>query len=69
VLADLQSLNASSANKLKNDLLGAAAVHVDPALGRWGLNTTGPDVFASAKPLARDVTGTKKLNAAATTYK
>lgn len=69
VLADLQSLNASSANTLKNDLLYAAAVHVDPALGRWGLNTTGPDVFASARPSASDVTGTKKLNAAAATYK
>jgi hypothetical protein len=69
VLADLQSLNASSANALKNDLLYAAAVHVDPAFGRWGLNTTGPNVFASAKPAASDVTGTKKLNALSATYK
>lgn len=69
VLADLQSLNAASANTLKNDLLGAAAVHVDPAYGRWGLNTTGPNVFAPAKPSTRDVTGSTKLNALSATYK
>jgi len=69
VLADLQSLNASSANKIKNDLLHAAAVHVDPAFGRWGLNTTGPTVFASATPAASDVTGSKKLSTTAATYK
>lgn len=69
VLADLQSLNASSANTLKNGLLYAAAVHVDPAFGRWGLNTTGPSVFASAKPATSDVTGSKKLSTATATYK
>lgn len=69
VLADLQSLNASSANNIKNTLLDQAAVHVDPAFGRWGLNTTGPTVFASAKPATGDVTGSKKLNTTTATYK
>ena len=69
VLADLQSLNASSANTLNNRLLYTAAVHVDPAFGRWGLNTTGPSVFASAKPSTSDVTGSKKLSTTAATYK
>jgi len=69
VLADLQSVNASSANNIKNTLLGHAAVHVDPAFGRWGLNTTGPSVFASAKPATGDVTGPKKLSTTAATYK
>ncbi|HUY17132.1 MAG TPA: hypothetical protein VMV11_06180 [Acidimicrobiales bacterium] len=69
VLADLQSLNASSANSLKNGLLQSAAVHVDPAFGRWGLNTTGPSVFASAVPATSDVTGTTKLSTTAATYK
>jgi hypothetical protein len=69
VLADLQSLNSSSANSLKNTLLYAAAVHVDPAFGRWGLNTTGPNVFTSAKPATSDVTGSKKLISTTATYK
>jgi hypothetical protein len=63
VLTDLQNLNASSANQEKNRLLYNAAVHVDPAFGQWGLNTTGPEVFAPSIPTKSDVTGTKKLNA------
>ena len=50
VLADLQSLNATSANRVKQSILFQAAVAVDPAFGRWGLNTTGPTVFAPATP-------------------
>ncbi len=70
VLSDLRSLNASSANTVKNSLLFAAAVHVDPAFGRWGLNTTGPEVFAPATPTKGDVTGPKKLSASGSaTYK
>lgn len=63
VLADLQNLNAQGANSLKNTLLYEAAVHVDPALGRWGLNTTGPTVFANATPNAGDAIGATKLTA------
>lgn len=70
VLSDLQSLNASSANTLKNSLLYAAAVHVDPAYGRWGLNTTGPQVFVPATPAPSDVTVPTKLTASgSSTYK
>ena len=50
VLADLQSLNANSANNVRQNILYQAAVAVDPAFGRWGLNTTGPSVFAPATP-------------------
>jgi hypothetical protein len=70
VLSDLRTLNASSANTAKNSLLFAAAVHVDPAFGRWGLNTTGPEVFAPATPTKGDVTGPTKLSASGSpTYK
>jgi hypothetical protein len=69
VLTDLQNLNASAANSVKNDLLYEAAVHVDPAFGRWGLNTSGPQVFAVATPAASDVTGAKDLAGSAATYK
>jgi len=70
VLSDLRNQNASSANTLKNSLLYAAAVHVDPAFGRWGLNTTGPQVFAPATPASGDVTGPTKLSASgSSTYK
>jgi hypothetical protein len=70
VLSDLRTLNASSANTVKNSLLFAAAVHVDPAFGRWGLNTTGPAVFAPSTPTKGDVTGTTKLSASgSSTYK
>ncbi len=70
VLSDLRTVNASSANKVKNSLLFAAAVHVDPAFGRWGLNTTGPQVFAPATPLKGDVIGPTKLSASgSSTYK
>jgi hypothetical protein len=63
VLTDLQNSNAQSANSIKNSLLYAAAVHVDPAFGRWGLNTTGPTVFAPAIPTKGDVTGVTPLSA------
>lgn len=69
VLSDLQDENASSANEVKNTLLGAAAVHVDPAFGRWGENTTGPGVFAPATVGAKSVTGAKNLRHPTSTYK
>ena len=50
VLADIQSLNAAAANTAKNKILYRAAIAVDPAFGRWGLNTTGPTVFTLATP-------------------
>ena len=50
VLADVQAANATTANAAKDQILYRAAVAVDPAFGRWGLNTTGPMVFTLATP-------------------
>lgn len=68
VLTDLRSLNAQSAESVKNTLLEEAAVHVDPAFGRWGLDTTGPEVFAPATPANADVTGATRLAAEGDSY-
>jgi len=50
VVTDVQSLNAVTANAAKEHILYRAAIAVDPAFGRWGLNTTGPTVFTLATP-------------------
>ena len=63
VLADVRTLNANSANTVKNTLLGRAAVAIDPAFGRWGLSTTGLSVFAPALPSSSDVAGSSTLTA------
>jgi hypothetical protein len=68
VLSDLQNLNAEQADQVKNSLLHAAAVHVDPSLGQWGLNTTGPEVFAPSVPSTKNVTGAGTFTAGASTY-
>jgi hypothetical protein len=68
VLTDLQNQNASSANTVEEGILFRAAVDVDPAFGRWGLNTTGPSVFATALPATADVTRAKSLTTRATLY-
>jgi hypothetical protein len=68
VLSDLQNLNAENADKVKNSLLYAAAVHVDPSVGQWGLNTTGPEVFAPSVPSTKNVTGAGTFTAGASTY-
>jgi len=65
VLSDLQNLNATAAGNLKNTLLYHAAVHVDPAFGRWGYSSTaGIGVFAPTTPVKSDVTGATPLSAA-----
>jgi hypothetical protein len=69
VLSDLQNLNAQNATKVKNSLLYAAAVHVDPSIGQWGLNTTGPEVFAPTVPAKANVTGATTLASGSSTYK
>ena len=73
VLSDLQSLNANSANTIKQNILYQAAVAVDPTFGRWGLDTTGPTVFAPASPasgLVGDAATLKALSSASrATYK
>jgi hypothetical protein len=68
VLSDLQNLNAQNASKVKNSLLYAAAVHIDPSFGQWGLNTTGPEVFAPTVPAKANVTGTTTLTSGSSTY-
>jgi len=57
VYADAQSLNAQSAGLVKENILYRAAVGVDPAFGRWGLSSSGPGVFAAARPPSADVEG------------
>jgi PPIC-type PPIASE domain len=68
VLSDLQNLNAENADKVKDTLLQDAAVHVDPSFGQWGLNTTGPEVFAPTVPSKTNVAGAGTLTAGASTY-
>ena len=67
VLSDLQNLNASSANTVKENILYRAAVAVDPAFGRWGLSSSGPMVFAAATPSSTDVSSPVALTTAGTT--
>jgi len=69
VLEDLQNLNAVSAKELKNGVLEAAAVHVDPAFGRWPTSSSGPEVAALTKPTKADVTGSKKLTTPDSRYR
>ncbi|HQU27168.1 MAG TPA: hypothetical protein PLS29_09090 [Acidimicrobiales bacterium] len=69
VLNDLKNLNATAAASVKNTLLYEAAVHVDPAFGRWGLASSGPTVFSPATPSASDVTGASTLGGAAASYR
>jgi len=68
VLSDLQNLNAEEADKVKNTLLRDAAVHIDPFVGQWGLNTTGPEVFAPSVPSTKNVSGAGTLDSGASTY-
>lgn len=68
VLSDLQRLNAQAADKVKNSILYAAAVHIDPSFGRWGLNTTGPAVFPPGVPSSLNVSGATSLATGSATY-
>ena len=68
VVTDVRNQNASSANNIEKSLEYQAAVYVDPALGRWGLDTTGPRVFAPALPATGTVLGATSLVGAASTY-
>jgi hypothetical protein len=61
-------LNAEAADNVKNTLLRDAAVYVDPSFGQWGLNTTGPEVFAPTVPSKTNVAGAGTLTAGASTY-
>ena len=67
VVSDVQNVNATSASTVKQNILYAAAVSVDPAFGRWGLNqTTGPGVFAPALPATTSVVSPGTLSTANT---
>ena len=50
VASDLQAQNSTSASAVQNTLLYKAAVSIDPALGRWGLTNSGPQVFVPGVP-------------------
>jgi hypothetical protein len=63
VLRDIQSLNAVTANSAKEQILLHSAIAVDPAFGRWGLNTTGPTVFTLATPSKASVGDTSVVTA------
>jgi hypothetical protein len=68
VLADLKTINATKANTQKERILyDYTSVAVDPAFGRWGLNTTGPTVFVPAIPATGDVNSSKSLTSSSTT--
>jgi hypothetical protein len=73
ILSDLESVNSSTANTAKEKILTYSAISIDPAFGRWGLNTTGPTVFAPALPATADVGTTSMIkaltSASASTYK
>ncbi|MGB8197665.1 MAG: hypothetical protein WCF25_11735 [Acidimicrobiales bacterium] len=71
VLTDIQSANASAANTEKESILYYSAISIDPAFGRWGLGTSGPQVFAPALPSSK-VVGSQTVAAlglGASTYK
>lgn len=70
VSADVTSLNTTAANNVKNGILYRAHVAIDPSLGRWGLSSSGPEVFAPGTPAKSDVTGAKVLaGTAGATYR
>ena len=47
---------------VKQNILYQAAVAVDPAFGRWGLDSSGSVVFAPATPAAADVSAARVLD-------
>ena len=61
VLTDMRNLNASSANTEKQTILYRAVVSIDPAYGRWGSASSGPNVFAPALPSTNDVAAASSL--------
>jgi len=68
VVSDVRSQNASSANGIEKSLEYQAAVYVDPAMGRWGLDSTGPRVFAPALPSTSTVLGATSLRGTPANY-
>lgn len=50
ILSTLETQNATAANNEKERILYYSSIAVDPSIGRWGLGTSGPNVFAPALP-------------------
>ena len=70
VESDVTTLNTTAANVVKQKILYRAHVSIDPSLGRWGLSSSGPGVFAPGTPNKSDVTGASVLaGARGATYK
>jgi hypothetical protein len=67
VLGDVQKLNTSSAGTITSTLMYNAVVAIDPSLGRWGLGSSGPQVFAPAVPGQLNATLKQLLTTASTT--
>jgi parvulin-like peptidyl-prolyl isomerase len=63
VLSDVQSSNANSANTVKEEILYADAITVNPNLGRWGLDSAGPATFVPSVPAKRDTQSASLLSA------
>ncbi len=71
VVSDVESANANSANTEKENILYYSAIAIDPSIGRWGLGSSGPQVFAPATP-SNGVVGAPTvaaLSVGASTYK
>ena len=60
VLSDIQSLNSTYASSEERNPLGDRAIGVNPAFGRWGVDSSSstPSVFVPALPSSSDVLDT-----------
>ncbi len=67
VLADAQKANAALASTTKAQLLFRDAVTVASAIGRWGLASSGPQVFVPNLPTSSGTASTTLLTTTATT--
>ena len=63
VLSDVQSSNANSANTVKEEILYADAISVNPNLGRWGVDSAGPATFVPSIPAKKDAQSASLLSA------
>ncbi|NNN02916.1 MAG: hypothetical protein HKL87_02835 [Acidimicrobiaceae bacterium] len=67
VLADAQKTNASIASTAKSQLLFRDAVTVASSIGRWGLASSGPQVFVPNLPANSGTASSSVLTTPATT--
>jgi hypothetical protein len=66
VISDIQTANSTGANAVKANLLAAAIIAVDPVYGRWGLSSSGPELFVPGLPSDSGPATTTQLTTAAT---